>query len=239
MSCRGALLRMRYDGLIQLPPPWNTTVLNIKGKSFCIAFTPQTFLEQPVVKPVHQLPPLRLIRVVSRDHLRLWNEYIHRYHFLGFTPLPGAQIRYFVYSDEQILTLLGFSATAWKTASRDEFIGWSHQQRQRNLHHIVNNSRFLILPWINSKNLASKILSITTRQLSQDWMKIYNYSPLLLETFVQSDKFAWTCYKAANWLRIGITKGRGKLDRNRLYAIPKKDIWVYPLRKNFKEQLLI
>jgi hypothetical protein len=236
MSCRVALLRMQDDGLIQLPPPRNS---GRKGKPCCIAFTTRTLPEQPVINPVHHLPPLRLIRVISKDQSRLWNEYIHRYHYLGFTPLPGAQIRYFVCSDEQTLALLGFSAAAWKTAPRDEFIGWSPQQRQRSLHRIVNNSRFLILPWINSKNLASKILSTTTRQLSQDWMKIYNYSPLLLETFVQSDKFAGTCYKAANWVRIGITKGRGKLDRNRLYAIPKKDIWVYPLRKNFKEQLLI
>jgi len=236
MSCRVALLRMQDDGLIQLPPPRNS---GRKGKPCCIAFTTRTIPEQPVINPVHQIPPLHLIRVTSKDQSRLWNEYIHRYHYLGFTPLPGAQIRYFVYSNEQILALLGFSAAAWKTAPRDEFIGWSPQQRQRNLHRIVNNSRFLILPWINSKNLASKILSVTTRQLSQDWMKIYNYSPLLLETFVQSDKFAGTCYKAANWLRIGTTKGRGKLDRNRLYAIPKKDIWIYPLRKNFKEQLLI
>lgn len=236
MSCRVAMLRMQDDGLIQLPPPKQK---GRAGNPCRIIFTPQTLPGEPVNKPVNKLSILRLIRVTSKDQSRLWNEYIHRYHYLGYTPLPGAQIRYFVHSDDQILALLGFSAAAWKTAPRDHFIGWSPQIRQKNLHRIVNNSRYLILPWINSKNLASKILSISARQLPQDWMDTYNYSPVLLETFVQNDKFAGTCYKAANWMRIGTTKGRGKLDIKNLCSLPKKDIWIYPLCKNFKEQLLI
>ncbi len=236
MSCRVALLRMQEDGLIQLPPPRNS---GRNGKPCRIRFSSRTLPGSPVTEPVHQLPSLCLTRVTSKDRSRLWNEYIHRYHYLGFTPLPGAQIRYFVHSDDQILALLGFSAAAWKTAPRDEFIGWSPEQRRHSLHLVVSNSRFLILPWITSKNLASKILSMAARQLPEDWMKTYNCSPVLIESFVQNDKFAGTCYKAANWIRVGTTKGRGKLDRKNLYAIPKKDIWIYPLCKNFKKQLLI
>jgi hypothetical protein len=235
MSCRVALLRMQDDGLIQLPPPRSRGRC---GKACRIAFTSRTLPEPPVVEPVHQLGRLCLSRIDSKDQSRLWNEYIQRYHYLGYAPLPGAQIRYFIHSENQTLALLGFSAAAWKTAPRDEFIGWSPVQRQRNLHLVVNNSRFLVLPWICSKNLASKILAAAARRLTDDWMKTYNYAPVLIESFVQTDKFAGTCYKAANWQKIGVTKGRGKHDRHNLYAVPKKDIWVYPLCKNFKERLL-
>jgi hypothetical protein len=236
MSCRVALLRMQDDGLVQLPPPRNC---GRSGKPCHIAFTPRTLPGPSVVEPVHRLRRLCLSRVDSKAQSRLWNEYIHRYHYLGYAPLPGAQIRYFVRNENQTLALLGFSAAAWKTAPRDEFIGWSSVQRQRNLHLVVNNSRFLVLPWISSKNLASKILAEAARRLTDDWLKTYNYAPVLIESFVQTDKFAGTCYKAANWQKIGVTKGRGKRDRHNLYAVPKKNIWVYPLCKNFKERLLI
>lgn len=234
MSCRVALLRMQKDGIIQLPPPKHSGQV----KKICrISFSAHTEPGFAVTQPVHLLPPLRIIQVTSKTQSKLRNEYIHRYHYLGFKPLPGAQLRYFVYSDEQLLALLGFGAAAWKTEPRDTFIGWSPHQRQQNLHLIVNNARFLILPWVNSKNLASKILSLSARRLQEDWIKIYNYAPVLIESFIQIDKFEGTCYKAANWVCAGITKGRGKLDRNNLCAIPKKSIWIYPLCKDFKEQL--
>jgi hypothetical protein len=235
MSCRVALLRMQANGLIQLPPPRNC---GRGGRPCRISFSERTLPESPLTLPVHQLPPLRLSPVESRKQSQLWNEYIHRYHYLGFTPLPGAQIRYFVYSSDRLLALLGFSAAAWKTAPRDQFIGWSPQQRQRNLHLVVNNARFLILPWITSKNLASKILASATHCLPGDWMKRYNYAPVLLESFVQNDRFAGTCYKASNWIKVGATQGRGKMDRHNLCALAKKDVWLYPLSRNFKERLL-
>lgn len=235
MSCRVAMLRMQKDGLIQLPPPRNP---GRGGKPCRIRFSSRTLPEAPVVKPVHQLPRLCFIRVFSKEQSRLWNEYIHRYHYLGYTPLPGAQLRYFVCANGQTLALLGFSAAAWKTAPRDDFIGWSPQQRRRNLHLVVNNSRFLILPWITSKNLASKILSMSARRMPEEWLKTYNYEPVLVESFVQKDKFTGICYKAANWLLVGATKGRGKMEHERLCLLPKKYIWVYPLYKNFKERLL-
>jgi len=117
-------------------------------------------------------------------------------------------------------------------APRDKFIGWSDEQRLRNLHLVVNNARFLILPWISSKNLASKILSLVVKIVSSEWKNRYGYTPLLLETFVESQKFKGTCYKAANWTHVGITKGRGKLDVKNEYRLPIKDIFLYPLKKN-------
>ena len=111
------------------------------------------------------------------------------------------------------------------------------KQRKRNLHLIVNNARFLILPWIKSRNLASRILSLACKQIRDDWQDRYNYSPVLLETFVEIDRFAGTCYKAANWTQVGITQGRGKLEKSKQGKLPKKYVLLYPLVKDFKEQL--
>ncbi len=161
----------------------------------------------------------------------------YRYHYLGHKPLPGAQLRYFVTVEEQIIAALGFGAAAWQTAPRDQFIGWSHKQRERNLPLIINNARFLILPWVRSKNLASKILSMVARRLPDDWESQYKIRPVLLETFVDSERFIGTCYKASNWVYVGKTKGRGKLGRAGIQSVPIKDIWLHPLSRHFRRQL--
>ena len=228
MSCRVAMLRMQKDGAIVLPPPSHA-----KGAVRKIKSTPATDPQSPLVCAVNELPPLYL-QMVSQTTSGLWNEYIERYHYLGFTPLPGAQLRYFITAGKQIVALMGFAAAAWQTAPRDQFIEWNHDQRKRNLPLVTNNARFLILPWIQSKNLASKILSLTARQLPNDWKKKYNIRPVLMESFVQKNRFTGTCYKAANWIKLGQTKGRGKLGPPGKISVPIKDIWVYPLDKKFK-----
>ena len=163
MSCRVAMLRMAEDGLITLPPPRRKPPPRQK-----IRFTAQTDPQAPVTRPVHELAPVQLCPVTHRDHSRLWNEYIHRYHYLGHQPLPGAQLRYFATIDQQIVAALGFGAAAWQTAPRDQFIGWSHEQRQKNLPLVVNNARFLIMPWVKSHNLASNILGRIAARLPDD-----------------------------------------------------------------------
>jgi hypothetical protein len=228
MSCRVAMLRMQKEGLIVLPPPTQT-----KAPLKRIEFTPATDPQSPVVCSVNQLPQLHL-QMVTKVSSALWNEYIERYHYLGYTPLPGAQLRYFITAGKQIAALTGFGAAAWQTAPRDQFIGWNHDQRKKNLNLITNNARFLILPWIQSKNLASKILSLTARRLPDDWEEKYNVRPVLLESFVQNNRFAGTCYKAANWINVGQTKGRGKLGPPGKISVPIKDVWVYPLVKKFR-----
>ena len=230
MSCRVAMLRMHREGLIRLPPPRNG-----KGGGRP-RHTPQTDPQPRFEQPVGQLPGLRLQRVETRPDSALWNEYIERYHYLGYTALPGAQLRYMACSQGRILALLGFGAAAWKTAPRDRFIGWSPEKRQHNLHLVVNNARFLILPWVRSPNLASKLLSLAARRLCQDWMQRYAYRPALLETFVE-ERFTATCYKAANWTCVGKTQGRGKLDRYQKAQLPIKSIWLYPLHKHFRSIL--
>ena len=233
MSCRVAMLRMEKDGLICLPPSTRK-----KKPDRSIKFTSATDPEDQIVCPVHRLPKLDLQIVSKGRPSSLWNEYIERYHYLGHKPLPGAQLRYFITAGEQIVALAGFGAAAWQTAPRDQFIGWTHEQRKANLHLIVNNARFLILPWIQSQNLASKVLSLMARRLPDDWEDRYNIRPVLLESFVQKDRFTGTCYKAANWEIIGETKGRGKLGgQPGKVVVPIKDIWVYPLNKNFRTSL--
>lgn len=232
MSCRVAMLRMAEDGLIALPPPRRKPPPRQK-----IRFTEQTDPQIEIIQPIHELEPIQLCPVVTSDHSRLWNEFIHRYHYLGHQPLPGAQLRYFVTINPQMVAAPGFGAAAWQTAPRDQFIGWSHEQRQKNLPLIVNNARFLIMPWVKSKNLASTILSVIARRLPSQWEERYGIRPVLLESFVDSEQFAGTCYKAANWTYVGKTKGRGKLGPAGKQSVPIKDLWLYPLCRQFRRHL--
>ena len=232
MSCRVAMLRMHRDGLICLPAPRRKYS---NGQQWRRAFSSLSDPQKPISLPAGQLGQLVIRPVAAVTEARLWNELIQRYHYLGHKPLPGAQIKYLVFSAcGDLLAVLGFAAAAWKVAPRDQFIRWDPAQRARNLHLIVNNARFLILPWVTSKNLASRILSLAAKQLPFHWQTRYNYQPVLLETFVQKDKFKGTCYRAANWILLGQTQGRGKLDRLNKRPLPVKDIFVYPLNKNFR-----
>ena len=234
MSCRVALLRMEKDGIIKLPPPQKG---NGNGKH-CIEHTPRTESGAPVTSSAGKLPELSISLVQTKQMSSLWNEYIDRYHYLGYKPLPGAQLRYIVYSGQTILALLGFGAAAWKVASRDQFIGWTQEKRIRSLHLVVNNARFLILPWVRSFNLASKILGMISKRLPSDWEDHYCYRPVLLETFVECNRFSGgACYKAANWEYVGMTQGRGKLDQKHEAKLSQKHIFLYPLAKQFRQLL--
>jgi len=231
MSARVAMLRMQEDGLIALPPP------RCKRPDQRVHIGSRSDPGGPLDKPVGALTPLALRRVGTKSESRLWNEYIHRYHYLGHKPLPGAQLRYTVYSAQQPIALLGFGAAAWMSAPRDRYIGWTHEQRKRNLSLIVNNARFLILPWVESKNLASMLLAKAAKILPHHWQEAYGYRPVLLETFVEKPRFRGTCYNAANWVYVGQTKGRGKLGPAGKQSVPIKDLWVYPLDRRFRETL--
>lgn len=230
MSCRVAMLRLERNGLIRLPAPKTTP-----GAVRKIRRTPQG---EP--KPSLELNAGRVdlaIDPVERKTSSLWNELIDRYHYLGYRRHGGAQMRFFIHAGNHLVALLGFFAAAWRVAPRDEFIGWTDPQRRQNLHLVIDNSRFLILPWIHSKNLASRILSHAARTLPSYWQKRYHYRPLLLESFVEKHRFSGTCYKAANWICVGQTLGRGKWDRENAYDKPVKTIWLYPLDSRFKEGL--
>lgn len=242
MSCRVAMLRMHRDGLIELPEPRNKNGNGRTRPKMTSASDPR----QPISFPAGALGQLTFRLIENRKDSSLWNELIERYHYLGHKPLPGAQLRYLVFSDSEcvddlgrphLLAALGFGAAAWKVAPRDQFIGWSHEQRKRLLHLVANNARFLILPWITSHNLASRILAGVAKCLPAHWELRYGYRPVLLETFVQKDRFTGSSYRAANWIHVGHTQGRGKLDAKHRHSLPVKDIFLYPLHRRFRNKL--
>lgn len=235
MSCRVALLRMHRDGIIVLPPPQTK---NGNGKITIQKTTETNPPNTTITQQVDLMNDLHIDLIDTKHKSKLWNEYIERYHYLGYTPLPGAQLRFFIYNSDCLLACIGFGAAAWSVATRDSFIGWNSDQRKRNLHLIVNNARFLILPWIKSKNLASKILAITSKHIPITWLKLYGYKPVCMETFVEANRFKGTCYKAANWKYLGKTTGRGKLGVKHQKKLPIKDVFIYPLNKKFRNYLM-
>lgn len=233
MSCRVAMLRMERDGLLQLPPPLKGNGNGHRRPRLTPASAPQ----EPLTAPVGRLGELGFRRVEKPTDSSLWNELIERYHYLGYQPLPGAQMRYLITAGDKVLAAVGFGAAAWRVAPRDQFIGWTRPQRRDHLHQVVNNARFLILPWVHSPNLASHLLARLARRLPRDWQRRYGYAPVLLETFVEQQRFRGTCYRAANWIHVGQTQGRGKLDRHKRFAVPVKDVFLLPLCRGFRQQL--
>lgn len=235
MSARVGLLSLHRQGLLELPPPLKSNGNGRRQPQATTAGNPQ----RPITAGAGELTPLCFERVEGRTAAsRLWNEMVQRYHYLGYTPMSGAQLRYFVRGgDGRELALLGFGAAAWKLADRDRFIGWDSSQRTARLCRVVNNSRFLVLPWVRSPNLASMILGLCARRVRKDFELCHGVSPLVMETFVERGRFRGSCYHAANWLRVGATCGRGRNDRHAQRALPIKDIWLYPLEKDFRRKL--
>lgn len=233
MGMRVALLRLHRAGLIELPPPSNTN----GNESRCKVRRVELPQAVPVDVPVHQLPGLRVVPVDTPGDSALYNTLMDRYHYLGHTPMAGAQIRYLLEWEEGFLGAIGFGASAWKTAPRDRWIGWSRPQRHHRLHLVLNNARFLLLPWVRSPNLASRVLSLCSRRIPMDFRRRYGYEPVLLETFVEAGRFTGHCYRAANWVPVGRTCGRGKTHVYKTKGVPVKDVWVYPLRRDARRVL--
>ena len=184
--------------------------------------------------------PIELEAVEQRGQRQLWNDYVARYHYLGYQRPLGAHQRYFVVSKKSEPLRLGCllsGPSAWAVAVRDEWIGWSERVRAQRLNWVVNNSRFLIFPWVRVANLASRVLGLAARRLGEDWQRRYGYRPVLLETFVDPERYGGTCYQAANWIGLGRTTGRGRLDRHTRYLSTPKRVYVYPLRVDFRSLL--
>jgi len=235
MSARVGLLRLHRAGLIALPPPRNG---NGNGRPL----KPSTLLlpeppAVPVTGAVGDLSGLRLEAVADKSASRLWNALIARWHYLGYQPLPGAQLRYLIRCEAGLLGAIGFGAAAWKVAARDAWIGWDRPTREAHLGRVLNNARFLILPWVQVKNLASKVLALAAARVVVDFPARYGEPLALLETFVEQPRYRGTCYRAANWQSLGETRGRGKLDRHHRAALPRKAVLVLPLRDDFRRLL--
>lgn len=188
-----------------------------------------------------ELGPVRLELVQTRQQQRQWRDWVDRYHYLGCKVPFGAHLRYFVLTTRpqpQRVGCLQVSSPAWRMAPRDQWIGWDDAQRLRGLQRIVQNSRFLILPWVKIPYLASSALSVLARGVAQDWEAVYAVMPTLMETLVDPSRFRGTCYRAANWIHLGQTSGRGRMDRgHEHHGAAPKDILVYPLCRKAREKL--
>jgi Domain of unknown function (DUF4338) len=236
-ECRQLLEHLRDQGWLRLPPVRNSGPRGPRQ----IRLGEASVLQARVEGSAGEFEPLELRVVESREQSQLWAELIERHHYLRYRVPVGANLRYLVRSGQKersVLACLLWSSPAWKMAARDQWIGWNREQRARNLQRIVNNSRFLVLPWVSVKGLASKILAQSARQLPNDWERLYGYRPLLLETLVDAQRFRGTCYRAANWIRVGQTQGRGRMDReHRAHVLAPKDIYLYPLCRNVQQRL--
>ncbi|MBS4032662.1 MAG: DUF4338 domain-containing protein [Clostridiales bacterium] len=232
-SCIQLLERLNSEGKIRLPKkrrPGNQTSRRVvpTSKTDAPADIACSLADSGV-----ELKP-----VLDRSEVSLWNQYVERYHILGYRQPFGAHQRYFILSsDERYLGCILFSAAAWALEARDQWIGWTETDRSKRLHLVVNNTRFLIFPWVHVKNLASKALSLAVKRIGYDWQDRYGYSPVLLETFVDPEEYRGTCYKAANWVMLGWTAGRGRMDRYKQYLSSPKHIYVYPLHRDFRSIL--
>src|SRR4030095_9096824 len=229
-SCRDVLARLHEIGFIRLPQTRRPSVRRRRVE----------ITDRSAPRPLPAFGP-RDIEEVSfvivsgtgdAEEERLWNEYVERYHYLGYGVPLGPHIKYFVTVGGEPIACLSFAGAAWRVEARDRWIGWDCEQRERNLRYVVNNTRFVIFPWINVRNLASRLLALAVKRIAADWQRLYAYRPLLLETFVDSERYAGTCYRAANWLLVGYTKGRGKLDRQFKANLSKKAVLLYPLTKD-------
>jgi hypothetical protein len=226
MQCKQYLADLEKEGLIQLP------AAKEKRKR-----APASLIKIESQSEIEQCGTIALTTPGDSENNKLWRSYIAQFHMIGYKHEFGPMIRYFIESEGIKLGCLLFSASAWKLEDRDQWIGWSAEEKEKNLRLIINNSRFLIFPWVRIPNLASRALGMAARQIQGDWLKRFGYAPVLLETFVDTAYFQGTCYKAANWIRLGETKGRGRDDRYNEYALSKKAIFVYPLQKDFREVL--
>ena len=237
IECRQFLERLDDRGIIQLP---TCKTQYAKRTKFNVDKTSSSDTQAVLSVALRNVSPVYLSRVCNHDERQLWYEYMDRYHYLGFRLPFGAQMRYFINSgmNRDRLGCLQFSSPAWRMAARDNWIGWNDEQRKRNLQKIICNSRFLIFPWVRVKNLASSVLALAVKKVPGDWYECYGYGPVLMETLVDQNQFKGTCYKAANWIYVGQTTGRGRMDRqNKRKGVAVKNIYVYPLSKKFRQEL--
>jgi hypothetical protein len=217
-----------------LPPRERTA----KGKDKGVEIGVRTDPEGELNGTVRDFEPVEVTPALGREAIRLWNEYVERYHGLRYKRPFGAHQRYFIVDGTgRRLGCLMFASSAWALLERDEWIGWSERDRARRLNWVVANTRFLIFPWVRVRNLASAALARVAARIGRDWQERYGYAPVLLETFVDADLYRGTCYQAANWIRLGMTAGRGRMDRHTRYLSTPKIIYVYPLTPDFRRVL--
>ncbi|MFQ5641564.1 MAG: Druantia anti-phage system protein DruA [bacterium] len=234
ITCRELLRKLDSLGIISLPPMLNparrpgyknipTVPVNLNKKTL-----------EGELKPLKGRIVFRQVRGTSEESC--FNGLIEGYHYLGYCQGAGEQLKYLVFLDGDPIACIGFGISALKVACRDKFIGWNAKEKDRNLHKVVNNSRFLILPWVRIPHLASFILGRTLRHINRDWIDRYCRPIVLVETFVDIERFSGVCYRASNWRNLGLTTGRGRNDRHTRREKSVKAVFVRELCPNFREE---
>ncbi len=239
-ECRGFLEELEEKGILQLP--------GLKANAGKRQKKPRDFEREPTPLPkvfeakLSEVGPLELELITTSENHKQWRKWVGQHHYLGYKVPFGAYLRYFVWISRpqpQRVGCLQVSSPAWRMAPRDGWIGWDDAQRAKGLQQIVQNSRFLILPWVKIPYLASASLARMARRVVSDWEATYAIRPLLMETLVDPARYLGTCYKAANWIYLGQTTGRGRMDKtHKRHGLVPKDIWVYPLCRKPQEKLL-
>jgi len=235
VQCVQFLRRMAEDGELNLPTLDAQKSASSKAKARKSATKDLSWIN---MTELNESGAITLEVIRPGDGLQRWRTYMSTYHRLGDPTVHGSQMRYTIIAEDgRDLGCMLFSASAWSLMPRDEWIGWSPADRKARLHLVINQSRFLILPWVRAKNLASRALSMAAKRIQADWLEDYCYAPALLETFVDISLYKGTCYKAANWVYLGETQGRGRNDRYKECALTRKAIYMYPLQRDFREVL--
>ena len=235
MACRDLLLRLEQMDYIELPPRQKE-----KNNRRTIAELPQCYRPGNVTALTGRIDSYRRLQIelaTDKAQRQLWDSLMASYHYLGGTPIVGSGLKYLLYLDTQLVCCMGWGSAAWKVACRDQHIGWTTAQRQKNLSGIANNVRFLILPWINITHLASKALALASKKLILDWQQRFGEEVLLAETFVDISRYPGTSYRAANWDYLGTTAGCGKRGASYHHHGRIKSVFVYPLHRDFRARL--
>jgi hypothetical protein len=230
-QCKAFLGMLEEEGLIKLPP------IDTARQSKCrVRRVKFDFDTSEIRGELRGYEPIKVIIAKPGEELKRWRAYVNQYHMLKDKQVFGSRLQYFVKSGDKELGCMQFSASAWALENRDKWIGWTKEDKKVRLHLILNNSRFLILPWVHINNLASKALSIIAKQIQSDWLQEYCYAPVLLETFVDTAHFKGISYKAANWVYLGETKGSGRTGKKK-NRLSKKMIFMLPLQRDFRDYL--
>lgn len=234
-ACLKLLDKLEDKGVIRLPAKRRWRPRNTVTRA--LARTDKTNPQNEISATLTDIAPVHLRVVLAKEESSLFNEYVDRYHYLGYKKPFGCSLRYFIVSKQAVLGCVLFSGAAKSLRARDRWIGWSERQRLKNLPWVVNNSRFLIFPWMRVRHLASHALGQVARRLRHDWHKRWGYRPVLMETFVDPARFQGTCYRAAGWISLGKTTGKGLSRPGRVYTTTPKLIFVRPLVRESHLQL--
>lgn len=234
MVCRSLMLELHRGGFIELPPvrcrPPNNVIARRRVQAVEVD-------SSPIRVALRELRPVEFRQVRRSEDEKLFEALIAEHHYLGYTQPVGEHLKYVVYSASRPIACLAWSSAPRHLGPRDRFIGWSKEARRRNIRFLAYNTRFLVLPWVEVRYLASHILGRMTRVIPRDWERIYGHPIWYLESFVEPGRFRGTCYRAANWKFLGLTTGRGKADQTKKANRPLKEVLGYPLAKGFRDLL--